>query len=228
MTLEGIIVGLFALAIGLGLAFYGFKIFLILLPIWGFFAGLVVGAGAISYIFGDGFLATTLSWVVGLGVGVVFAVLSYLYYFGAVALLGGVLGYQLAVSALTWIGFSAEGWIVFLLALIAGAIVAVGFLVAGMPAVIAIVGTAILGAGTAVTGLLVTLGIVPLATLNAGFWGAYQAHELSVVWLIAAIALAIVGIYYQTRAVRDMSERINQDMYRNPGIDRGSTGTAVA
>ena len=37
-TIEGLLVGLLALAIGLAFAFYGFKLFLILLPIWGFFA----------------------------------------------------------------------------------------------------------------------------------------------------------------------------------------------
>jgi hypothetical protein len=227
MTLEGIVVGLLALAVGLGLTFMGFRVFLILLPIWGFFAGLLVGASAITFIFGDGFLATTFSWVVGIGVGIVFAALSYLYYWGAVGLLGGVLGYQVAVSVLAWIGFNADGWIVFLLGLIAGAIVAVGFLVTGMPAVIAIVGTAIAGAGAAIAGVVTALGLVDVGGLTGGLWGAYQADGLSIVWLIAAVALAIAGIVYQTRSVADMSDRINESMYRNPGLDRPS-GTAAA
>ena len=44
MTIEGIVVGLLAIAIGLAWAFYGLKLFTILLPIWAFFFGLVAGA----------------------------------------------------------------------------------------------------------------------------------------------------------------------------------------
>ena len=95
-TIEGLLVGLLALAIGLAFAFYGFKLFLILLPIWGFFAGFLIGAELISSLLGGadaGFLATVTGWVVGFILGLVFAVLSYLYYWVAVILLGGFLGY---------------------------------------------------------------------------------------------------------------------------------------
>ena len=40
ITIEGLLLGLLAVAIGLAFCFYGFRLFLILLPIWGFFAGL--------------------------------------------------------------------------------------------------------------------------------------------------------------------------------------------
>ena len=41
--------------------------------------------------------------------GLLFAVLSYLYYWVAVILLGGALGYQLTLGLLHWIGFEADG-----------------------------------------------------------------------------------------------------------------------
>ncbi len=44
-------------------------------------------------------------WVVGFLLGLLFAVLSYLYYWVAVILLGGALGYQLTIGVLQWIGF---------------------------------------------------------------------------------------------------------------------------
>lgn len=228
MTLEGILVGLLALVVGSAFAFMGFRLFLILLPIWGFFAGFVVGANAITYIFGDVFLATTFGWVVALLLGILFAAFSYLYYWVAVILLGASLGYQVGLGVLTWIGLSAEGWITFLLALIVGGLFAVGFLVTGMPAVLVIAGTAIAGAGAAIAGLVVTLGIVPLAELNDGVFGVYREHGLSVIWLIVAVALAIAGAFYQTRTARTMAETITASQYRNPGMGSGSSMGAAA
>ena len=49
--------------------------------------------------------------------------LSYLYYWIAVILLGGALGYQLTIGLLQWIGFDADGIIAFILALIGWAVI---------------------------------------------------------------------------------------------------------
>ncbi len=67
--------GMIALLFGLVLAFAGYRLFLVLLPIWGFFFGFGLGAQSIQALFGDAFLATITSWVVGFVVGAIFAVL---------------------------------------------------------------------------------------------------------------------------------------------------------
>jgi hypothetical protein len=228
ITMQGILVGLLAIAIGLALAFYGFKVFLVLLPIWGFFAGFILGANAITALPGDGFLVEVSSWVVGFVLGLVFAVLSYLYYWVAVVLLGGVLGYQLTYGVVHWLGFEADGLIIFLLALVVGAVFAVGFFLLRMPAVLVIAATALSGAGATVAGIIVALGLVPLEALDQGIFGVYQAHDVGVIWLIVAIAVAVAGAFYQSRAVEDMWVRISEDSYRNPGIGSGPSGTAPA
>ena len=87
ITLQGLLLGALAIGIGLAFAFWGFRVFLILLPIWGFFAGFIFGANGVDYLLGDGFLATTTGWVVGFLLGLLFAVLSYLYSWVAVILL---------------------------------------------------------------------------------------------------------------------------------------------
>lgn len=221
-TLEGLMIGLLALAIGLALAFYGFKVFLVLLPIWGFFAGFLLGANAMTALLGDGFLIEVSSWVVGFILGLVFAVLSYLYYWVAVVLLGGALGYQLTYGVLHWLGFDADGFITFILALVVGGVFAVGFFLLHMPAVLVIVATAISGAGAAIAGVVVALGLVPYQLLDQGIFGVYQRHDLAGLWLIAAIALAVAGAYYQSKSVGNMAAAITEDQYRNPGV--GSSG----
>ena len=57
MTLEGILVGLVVIIVGLAWAFYGLRAFTILLPIWAFIVGFGAGASWIQELFGGGFLA---------------------------------------------------------------------------------------------------------------------------------------------------------------------------
>jgi hypothetical protein len=229
ITIEGILLGLLALAIGLAFAFYGFRLFLILLPIWGFFAGFLLGANAMTALFGDAFLATATGWVVGFLLGLLFAVLSYLYYWIAIILLGGALGYQLTLGVLQWISPDFDGFIAFILALVVGAIFAVGFFLLHMPAVVVIVATAIGGAGAAVAGVIVALGLVTHTGLENGIWGVYQTDDLGIIWLIAAIALAFAGAIYQARTVATLSAAISEEQYMNPGVNRGGpSGTAAA
>jgi hypothetical protein len=229
ITIEGLLLGLLAIAVGLAFAFYGFRVFLVLLPIWGFFAGFLLGANAMTALFGDAFLATTLGWVVGFLLGLLFAVLSYLYYWIAVILLGGALGYQLTIGLLQWIGFEGDGLIAFVLALIVGAVFAVGFFLLHMPAVLVIVATAISGAGAAVAGVIVALGLVDHTGLQHGIWGVYNTHDLGIIWMIGAIVLAFAGAIYQTRTVADLSAAITEDKYMNPGVTGGGpSGTAAA
>ncbi len=80
MTFELLCAALIALLFGTVVCFGGYRLFLLLLPIWGFFFGFGLGAQTIQLLFGQEFLATITSWVVGLVVAILFAVLSYLFY----------------------------------------------------------------------------------------------------------------------------------------------------
>jgi hypothetical protein len=48
--------GLIGILFGLALCFAGYRLFIILLPIWGFFFGLALGAQTLQALFGMGFL----------------------------------------------------------------------------------------------------------------------------------------------------------------------------
>src|SRR5215203_4697950 len=115
MTIEGIIGGLIALGIGLLFAFYGFRLFIVLLPIWGFFAGFLIGAGAMTALFNEGFLVTVTSWVAGFVVGAIFALLSYLYYWFAVIFVGASLGYMAGEGLMSLLGIG-DGFLAFVVA----------------------------------------------------------------------------------------------------------------
>ena len=113
--------GLIGSIFGLLLAFFGYRLFLVLLPIWGFFFGLWLGADTMQVLFGEAFLATITSWVVGFVVGAIFAVLSYLFYIFAVAVISGALGYFATVGIMLAIGID-PGFLVWLIGIIVGVV----------------------------------------------------------------------------------------------------------
>ncbi len=141
--------GLIALMFGTVLTFAGYRLFLVLLPIWGFFFGLVFGAQTMQALFGEGFLATITSWVVGFIVAVIFAVLSYMFYMFAVALVAGSLGYTIAVGLLTWIGMSTD-WLLWIIGVVAAIALVIVTLIFNLQKWVIIAATAILGAGTVI------------------------------------------------------------------------------
>src|SRR5215467_2000619 len=121
-------IAIIALLFGTVLLFAGYRFFIFLLPIWGFFFGFALGAQTVQALFGDAFLATVTSWAVGFIVALVFALLSYLFYFAAVAVIGGALGYTLAVGLLEAIGLNF-GLIVWLVGIVVAVIFAVAVIV---------------------------------------------------------------------------------------------------
>ena len=116
--------GLIGMLFGTALAFAGYRLFIFLLPVWGFFFGLALGAQTIQALFGDAFLATVTSWMVGFIVALIFAVLSYAFDLFAVAIIAGSLGYALAVGLLTAIGLQM-GFLVWLIGIVAAVALAI-------------------------------------------------------------------------------------------------------
>jgi hypothetical protein len=229
MTLEGIAVGLLALAVGAAFTFWGFRFFLILLPIWGFFAGFIFGANGISYLLGDGFLATTLGWVVGFVLGIVFAILSYLYYWVAVVLLGAAVGYAAGIGLMHWLG-NGGGLLAFSVGVIGAVILAGLVIVLRVPKYLVVVLTAFGGAFTAVYGVALIFNVVPLKDTTSGnvdqagggILGSFAQANLGALWVVAAVVLGAVGLLYQMRTTTEI-ESLAVDAYQNPGMPSSSS-----
>ena len=199
MGFELFCISMIALLIGLAVTFGGYRFFLFLLPIWGFFFGFGLGAETLQVIFGVGFLATVSSWVVGFIVGAAFAVLSYLFYIVAVALLAGSFGYGLAVALLTAIGLNF-GFIVWLIGVVIGIIVAVVVLVFNIQKYAIIVITALGGTGAIIFTLLAMFANLTPAEMMLN--PVITAISNSFWWLLFYLVLAIAGIVVQLGANR--------------------------
>ncbi len=191
--------GLIGLLFGAALAFAGYRLFIFLLPLWGFFFGLALGAQTIQALFGDAFLATVTSWVVGFIVALVFAVLSYAFYMFAVAIIAGSLGYAVAVGLLTAIGLQM-GFLVWVIGIIAAVALAIVTLVFNIQKWVIIAATSILGSATVFGTILLMFN--PSAQVMANPVKTLLAA--SPLMTILFLVVAGFGIYFQfmsTRAV---------------------------
>jgi hypothetical protein len=184
-----------ALLFGLVLAFAGYRLFLILLPIWGFFFGFALGAQSIQALFGEAFLATVTSWAVGFIVAVVFAVLAYLFYIGAVAIVSFSLGYSAAIGLLTALGLPLlGGFIAWLIAVVVGVALAFVVLRFNIQKLVIEFATAFLGAG-AIVGVFVLLFGGPAAQVLEN--PVKFVLNNSPFWLIVFLVLGIAGFVLQ-------------------------------
>lgn len=191
--------GLIAFLFGLAMTFAGYKFFLVLLPIWGFFFGLWLGAQSIQALFGVGFLSTVTSWVVGFLVGAIFAVLSYFFWLFAVAILGGSLGYYAAVGLLQWIGLDM-GILVWLIGIVAGIALAAVVIFFNLQKWLVIVATSVLGAATIIGSFTVMFNPAVQLLENP----IQVMLQTSPLLMLIFIVLAVLGIVVQVRSTRSV------------------------
>jgi hypothetical protein len=188
---------LIALLLGTVILFGGYKLFLILLPIWGFFFGFGLGAHTVTLLFGQEFFATVTSWVVGFVVGVIFALLAYFFYAIAVAIIAGSLGYAVGVGLMNLIGLDG-GFLVWLVGIALAIVVIFVTFRWNLQKYVIILATSVGGTLVIVGTFMFGLGglTVPMLAQNP------VQHALSnnPFWAIFGIILVIVGIVVQLRA----------------------------
>jgi hypothetical protein len=198
MSFELLCGALIVVLVGLAMVLNGYRWFLIILPIAGFFFGFMIGAQAMTAVFGEAFLATITSWVVGFIVAIVFAVLSYFFYFIGIAIFIGSFGYALGYAIMGL--FNAELTILtFLVALALGIIFAVLAFVLNIQKYLVIIATSFIGAGAIILGILAAFGFPPEAL---GKNALALVLKDSVWWLIIFLALGITGTVLQIRRNR--------------------------
>jgi hypothetical protein len=199
MTFEILCMATIALLFGLVVVFSGYRLFLFLLPIWGFFSGFLLGAQTIDALFSTGLLATVTGWVVGFFVGLLFAVLAYLFYFIAVGIISFSLGYGATYGVLGWIGLDT-GFLLWLVAVIVGVVVALVVYRFNIQKYAIIVASAVGGTGVIIYTFLVLFnGAIAVSLLNNPV---RLALENSFWWLLFFLVVAGLGIVAQIQANR--------------------------
>jgi hypothetical protein len=211
---QAIVIGLAALLVGLAFTFVGYRLFLILLPIWGFFVGFFFGAEMVSVIFGTGFLADVTGFVVGFFFALIFAIASYLWYWLAVTVLGASVGYAVGIGLVGFLGIT-NNFVNVSIGIVFGIVFALVAIWLRLPKYLAIGLTAVGGAFAAVAGLAILVGKLKVADLSTKGSTLGAIQDLSWIWLAVAIVLAVVGVAYQTWST-SAYEVIGYNRYRNP------------
>ena len=198
-----IVLGVAGIVLGTAVAGYGTRLFYLLLPVWGAIVGFLLGTELVAAVFGERLFATLLGWIVGIGLGVMLAVVAGLAFRIAVLILALSVGYWIGSGLLVALGLEPG-----LLTSAGGAVVAAALailaIVADGPRLLVAALTAWGGAAIGFAGALVLIGVVePAGLRGVGPVGALRGYPLAMVaWLVAG-ALAFVFQWTETARLAD-------------------------
>ena len=172
------LVGLILLAGGLAGVFWGYRIFRVILPILGGFAGYLIAI----VLFPDSWV---LALAIGFGLALLFVLLAYTAWSLMVTISGVILGASLGTAIAAGLDlWNWLGWIIIL-----GLAVVGGYLVWKIRDEVVIILTATAGAAFVATGLRIWFG---------------EGTIRSFLWFVIFIVFALVGIFWQWRRYRHL------------------------
>lgn len=199
--MQDVIVGVLALAIGALFCFRGYVALRVMIPIWGAFTGFMLGAGIVAGTGDDGFLRTGTAWIVGLVFAVVFSALAYLYYEVSIVLAMASIGFMLGTAIMVAIGVPWS-WLIVLVGVIAGVLLAMFAIGADMPGILLLVLSAMAGATAIVAGIMVLTGVIDTKDFSdASVTGRIRDSWW---WYLVYVAVLVSGIVVQGRRIEEL------------------------
>lgn len=193
------VIGVLAIVIGLLACFAGYRVFRIVLPILGFLVGLGVGAQLASVVFSEPYLGSPLSWAIAIVVGLLAAVIAFVWWYVSVALAIAGLGYAIGYGAAAGLGVAGNTAVVIGVAL--AVLFAIAAVVLRIPTGIVIVVSAFWGASALLGGTLLLLGRIEPSQLRNGTVDVVIADSplLLAIW----VAVGVLGIAIQWFTTRE-------------------------
>ncbi|RIK45613.1 MAG: hypothetical protein DCC58_05890 [Chloroflexi bacterium] len=213
-----VIVGIMLAVLGLVICFAGLRVFLLALPALGFISGVFIGAAGVRAIFGDGFFSTATGVIVGLFVGLILAVLSYLFWYVGALIAAGSTGALIGSGLMNFLG-ATRGWVVFIGAALGAIIVFIIAFRLALPVYVVIVNTAFVGASAIIGGVMLMFNQIDRADLGYGV--VWAAIEESWFWIIVWVVLAAVGIGSQLRTIAQVT--LPEDRWASANPHAGAT-----
>lgn len=203
--MRDVLLGLLAIAIGALFCFRGYLTMRLVIPVWGAFAGFLLGAGLVDGITRDGFLVGALAWLVGFAVAVLFGLIAYLYYEVSVVLAMAAVGFVLGSSVMVALNVRWS-WAVVPVGVVVGVALAVLAIVGDLPMLLLTVLTALAGAATAVAGLMLLTGSLTADDLDST--AVVSRIDDSAGWWLLYVLLAVVGVVVQLRFVKEVRRTV--------------------
>jgi hypothetical protein len=194
---QDLVFGLVAIAAGALFCFAGYLAFRIVIPLWAAFVGFGLGAGVVASVTDDGFLRTGVSWLVGLAVALAFALLAYLFYELAVVIAMGSIGFALGTGLMVALDVEWT-WLVVLVGVVLGLLLAVGAILADLPMLLLVVLGALGGASAMTTGAMLLVGAVDTEEFTEEEATEQIGHAWW--WSLLFVVLAVAGLVVQLRS----------------------------
>jgi hypothetical protein len=216
--MSDIAVGTIALLTGAVFCFRGYLAMRLVIPVWGAFAGFMLGAGIVA---GDaGFLANALGWLVGLGLAIVFGVIAYLYYEVSVIIGMMGIGFVLGTSSMVALGVTWS-WVIVLSGVVLAVVLSLVAIFGDLPMVLLTILTALAGASTIVAGLMLLFGTVDVDDFDIGVTTETVADNWW--WFVIYGGLVVGGIVAQFTEVDRRRESLREAWVSGVGSTSSSS-----
>jgi hypothetical protein len=193
--MKDVIAGIVIVLIGALFCFRGWLAMRIVIPIWGAFAGFILGAGLIQGWTGDGFLSTSFSWIVGIIFAIVFFFLAYLYFEVSVVIAMMFIGFALGVALLGAIGVTWN-WVLIVAGVVVGLALGILAIATNLPMGVLTVVSAFGGASAITAGVMLIVGTVNLDDFDNGVT-TKDLIDQNPWWYVLYFGLAIIGVVAQ-------------------------------
>lgn len=190
--MNDVVVGIIALLTGVVFCFRGYLAMRIVIPIWGAFAGFLLGAGLAAG--SEGFLGSALSWALAIVLAVVFGLIAYLYYAVAVVIAMTAIGFVLGTTLMVALGVAWD-WVIVLAGVALAVVLSFVAIVGDMPMILLTVLTALAGASTIVNGLMLMFGVVDVDDYDNALTTRHAGDDWW--WYAIYLGLAVAGIVSQ-------------------------------
>jgi hypothetical protein len=200
MFAERLIIGPLVLIIGLLFCFAGYRLFRVIMAIWGFLIGFFVSLQVVPLFLGTSVVASGLAWATGIILGLVLATLAYALYIAAMTLLGASVGYLLGTGLMTALGVGNQMVVVIVVGLVLALLFAILILALDLARLLIVASTALGGAASIVLGILFISRLLPVDLLH--FEQLMTLVRSSPAWLLLWLALAIGGGIFQLQNTR--------------------------
>lgn len=200
MFAERLVISLIVLILGMLFCFAGYRLFRVIMALWGFLIGFLIGAQLITSFVGNGVLTAELAWFVGIILGIILAVLAYALYTAAIVILGASIGYILGTGLMATLGIDQQEALVAIVGLILALLFAILILALDLVRLLIVTNTALGGAAATVVGILLLLGLIPPDFLQLGQVGAFIRDSPG--WLMLWLLIAVAGGVFQLQNSR--------------------------
>jgi len=200
MLAERLVIGPLALLIGILFCFAGYRLFRVIMAIWGFLLGFFIGTQIVTSFLDSSSVTSTLSWSVGILLGLVLAILAYALYTAAMTLLGASIGYVLGTTLVTGLGIGNQAMLVVGVGLILAVLFAILILALDLARLLIVANTSMGGAAAIVIGILLLAMLIPTDFLHFDQLADFIKNEPA--WLLLWLGLAIAGGIFQLQNTR--------------------------